>query len=73
MNIFEDYTKKINSVIQKNQKILELKNLNEFKGIVVESPPSEFNYDLSTNAALVLGKINKIKPLELSKKIKDLI
>ncbi len=73
MNIFEDYTKKINLLIKKNQKFLKLNNLNELKGIVVESPPSEFNYDLSTNAALVLGKINKIKPLELSKNIKDLI
>ena len=73
MNIFEDYTKKINSLIKKNQKFLKLNNLNELKGIVVESPPSEFNYDLSTNAALVLGKINKITPLELSKNIKDLI
>ena len=42
MNIFEEYTKKIKSIIIKNQKFLKLENLNNFKGIVVEIPPSVF-------------------------------
>ena len=73
MNIFEEYINKINALILKNQKLLKLDNLNNFKGIVVESPPVEFNFDLSCNASLVLGKINKINPKELANKIKDLI
>ena len=73
MNIFEEYINKITTLIIKNQKILKLDNLNNFKGIVVESPPVEFNFDLSCNASLVLGKINKINPKELANKIKDLI
>ena len=73
MNIFEEYINKINVLILKNQKLLKLDNLNNFKGIVVESPPVEFNFDLSCNAGLVLGKINKINPKELANKIKDLI
>ena len=73
MNIFEEYTSKITSLILKNQKLLKLKNLNKFKGIVVETPPVEFNCDLSSNAALVLAKINGFNPLELSKNIKELI
>ncbi len=73
MNIFEEYIKKITDLILKNKKILNLENLNNFKGVVVESPPAEFNFDLSCNAGLLLGKINKINPIELSKKIKDLI
>ena len=73
MNIFEEYINKITALILKNQKPLKLDNLNNFKGIVVESPPAEFNFDLSCNAGLVLGKINKINPKELSNKIKDLI
>ena len=73
MNIFEEYINKITALILKNQKLLKLDNLNNFKGIVVESPPVEFNFDLSCNASLVLGKINKINPKELANKIKDLI
>ena len=73
MNIFEEYINKINALILKNQKLLKLDNLNNFKGIVVESPPVEFNFDLSSNASLVLGKINKINPKELANKINDLI
>ena len=73
MNIFEEYLKKINSLIDKNKEILKLDNLNNFKGIVVETPPEEFNFDLSCNASLILAKINKINPKELANKIKDLI
>ena len=73
MNIFEEYIKQINSLILKKQQFLKLNNLNNFKGIVVESPPPEFNCDLSCNAALVLAKINKTNPKELADKIKNLI
>ncbi len=73
MNIFEVYLNKVTALIQKNQKNLKLDNLNNFKGIVVECPPIEFNFDLSCNAGLVLGKINKINPKDLSSKIKTLI
>ena len=73
MNIFEEYLKKINTLVDKNKEILKLDNLNNFKGIVVEIPPEDFNFDLSCNASLVLAKINKINPKELANKIKDLI
>ena len=62
MNIFEEYLKIISNLIHKNQKNLKIINLNEFKGVIVEIPPSEFNYDLSCNICLVLGKINKLNP-----------
>ena len=73
MNIFEEYLKKITALILKKQKYLKLDNVYNFKGISVETPPPEFNFDLSCNASLVLGKINKINPKEVAKKIKDLI
>ena len=73
MNIFEEYLDKIKSLIYKNKNLLNLDTLNNFKGITVETPPSEYNFDLSCNAGLVLGKINKINPKELAQKIKDLI
>ncbi len=73
MNIFEEYLNKISSLVLKNQKNLELSNFNNFKGITVESPPSEFNCDLSCNISLVLAKINKTNPTELANKIKVII
>ena len=73
MNIFEEYIKKITDLISKNKQSLNLDNLNNFKGVVVESPPAEFNFDLSCNVGLLLGKINKINPIELSNRIKDLL
>ena len=73
MNIFEEYLKKITTLIHENQNFLELTNLNGFKGITVETPPAEFNSDLSCNASLVLGKINKINPKNTSTREKTLI
>ena len=64
MNIFEEYLDLIKKLILKNQKNLKLKNLNEFKGVVVEIPPTNFDCDLSSNVCLILGKINKIDPKE---------
>ncbi len=73
MNIFKENEKKIIDLVKKNKKKLGLKELNDFKGIHVEPPPSDFDYDLSCNVCLVLGKINKINPIELANKIKKLI
>ena len=73
MNIFEEYLNKIATLILKYQKVLELSDLNKFKGVTVETPPSEYNFDLSCNICLVLGKKNKVNPKELANKIKKLI
>jgi arginyl-tRNA synthetase len=69
MNIFDIYLDKIINLITKlnNDKIIELpKSLN---GINVDIPPTNFDYDISTNVAMVLSKINKKSPLDLAKKI----
>ncbi len=73
MNIFEKYIKTLTALISNNQKFLKLHDLNNFRGIVVESPPAEFNFDLSCNAALVLAKTNRINPKELANSIKEII
>ena len=73
MNIFEKYLNILNNLILKNQKYLNLKNLNEFKGVIVEIPPSDFDYHLSCNICLVLGKINKMDPKNLAAEVKDLV
>ena len=73
MNIFYENEKKITDLIKKNKKNLGLNQLSDFKGINVEIPPSDFGCDLSCNACLVLGKINKVNPIELANKVKILI
>ena len=73
MNIFNLYSEIIKNLIIKNQKILNLKNLNDFKGVTVENPPEEFDYELSCNIGLILAKINKQNPKTLSTKIKEII
>ena len=73
MNIFEEYLKLIKNLILNNQKNLKVKNLNEFKGVVVEIPPANFDYDLSCNISLILAKINKIDPKSLAKEVEILM
>ena len=73
MNIFESYLKKISNLIKKNQKELNLIETDNFRGVTLEIPPTKIKFDLSTNICMVLAKLNKINPNELSTKVKDLI
>ena len=73
MNIFESYLKEILSLIKKNQNQLNLKEVNNFKGVNLEIPPVNFNEDLSSNICMVLAKINKLDPNELATKVQALI
>ena len=43
------------------------------EGVVIEVPPLEFNFDLSTNIALVLGKKTKQSPIKFAESIKKLL
>ena len=53
-------------------------HLESWKAIVTESlashnlPTDQFNFDLSCNIAMVLGKKNKINPETLALKLKDI-
>ena len=73
MNIFELYQKKIITLISKNSRLLKLNKFNDFKGVTVEIPPLDFNYDLSCNICLILGKTNKVDPKQLALKFKELL
>ena len=73
MNIFKVYTGRLIDLVKKNQKFLEIENNNNFKGIIVEAPPEEFNFHLSCNISMVLAKINKLNPKLLADKMKPLI
>ncbi len=71
MNIFDNYLNLLTKLITKNKNLLNIVELNNFKNINFEIPPSEINFDLSCNIALVLGKINKLNSIELASKIKS--
>ena len=73
MNIFETYLKEIQNLINKNCKILNIESNNIIEGVVIEVPPPEFNFDLSTNIALVLAKKSKQSPIKLAQSIKKII
>ena len=73
MNIFEIYLKKIQDLIIKNNSIFKIDSNNDFSGIIVESPPQEFNFDISSNIALVLTKKTNQSPIKLAESLKELI
>ena len=73
MNIFEIYKKKIQDLIIANCENFNIDTKISFEGVVFEVPPQEFNFDLSSNIALVLGKKTKQSPVKLANIIKDLI
>ena len=73
MNIFESYLKEIFSLIKKNKKKLDLKSINDFKGVNLEIPPLNIDSDLSSNLCMILAKVNKMDPKKLALKIKSLI
>tara|TARA_B110000211_G_scaffold1984_1_gene2435 strand:+ start:6480 stop:8204 length:1725 start_codon:yes stop_codon:yes gene_type:complete len=73
MNIFEIYLKKIQNLIVTNSSALKIESTISFDGLVVESPPLEFNFDLSSNIALILAKKTKQSPIKLAELLKKLI
>ena len=73
MNIFEIYLEKLQNLIFKNLKDLNIDSKINFDGVVVEIPPQEFNFDLSSNVALVLAKKTKQPPVKLAENIVNLI
>ena len=73
MNILDTYLKKIQNLITENCKTLNIESNINMDGVVIEIPPSKFNFDLSTNVALILGKKNKQSPIKLAESIKKLI
>ncbi len=73
MNIYKHYTLLIEKVIKTNQKKLYLKKETAFKGHKVETPPKKYDYDISTNIAMILGKLLKVNPLDLCSKLEKIL
>ena len=69
MNIFETYQDKIKNLILEINKQGKIEISDNLDSIGVDLPPSQFKAHISTNAAMVLSKINKSNPNDLAKKI----
>ena len=69
MNIFEIYKKKIIKFITDETSKGNLESGDVLKNINVDTPPENLNYDLSTNVAMVLSKLNKKAPNILAEQI----
>ena len=72
MNIFEYYLSEINELILIHKKDLKLNNLDNLINVNLEVPPDHFDFDLSCNVSLVLGKSNQLNPKDLALQIKNL-
>ncbi len=73
MNIFDNHLKEIKNLILANKKLLKLEDTDILKNVNLEVPPYQFNFDLSCNIALVLGKSNNFNPKELAEKIRKIL
>jgi arginyl-tRNA synthetase len=72
MNIFKHYLSEINDLVFSHKTELKLKNFDNLKSINLEIPPEQFNFDLSCNISLVLGKSNQLNPKDLSIQLREL-
>jgi arginyl-tRNA synthetase len=72
MNIFEHHLSEIKKIILSEKDLLKLDQIDNLKGVNLEVPPEQFNFDLSCNIAMVLGKKNKIDPKTLALKLKNI-
>ena len=71
MNIFEHHLSEIRKIILSEKDSLKLEVIENLQGVNLEIPPEKFNFDLSCNIAMVLGKKNKINPKTLALRLKD--
>jgi len=73
MNIFDIYLDKIKKIVIGQQRIGILKIPENLDVINVDIPPKQFDCDISTNAAMVLSKINQKSPIDLAILLIELI
>ena len=73
MNIFENYLDKLIQTIKLEAKENNLILPDNLSSINVDVPPINFDYDISTNIAMVLSKPNKKSPLKLGETFINLI
>ena len=73
MNLYKIYLSEIKKILLKNKKVINLNFIKDIDNIIVESPPEKFNYDFSSNAAMIIAKNAKINPRIIAEKIKEIL
>ena len=73
MNIFDTNLDKIKKIIIDQNKKGSLKLPDNLDSINVDIPPKQFDYDISTNVAMVLSKLNQKSPIDLANQLIELI
>ena len=66
MNFFNIYLEKIKKSTIKNKKKLDFKENQILNKIIVETPPENFDCDLSTNIALILDLVEYQKLIKIA-------
>ena len=72
MNLFNIYLEEIKKTVLKKNTFFKLLK-SDLVNVTLEKPPENYNYDFSTNIALILSKKLKLNPLEIAEKIKLLL
>ena len=73
MNIFQHYLEKILNLLKEESQKKHIKLPTNLNSINVEIPPEKFDYDLSTNVALILSKINQKTPSEIGEYLRGIL
>ncbi len=73
MNLFKTYLIDIKKKILKNKTIFNIKSTNDLNNIILENPPDEFDFDLSSNAAMIISKCARENPKNIAEKLKKIL
>ncbi len=73
MNLFEIYLSEIKKKVMLHKDIVGSLSLKKLNNVILEKPPENYDFDLSSNIALVLGKSENKNPHEIAKKIKAIL
>ncbi len=72
MNLFNIYLEEIKKKIIKHKKDFNLKSADDLKQVVVENPPEKFDFDLSSNVAMIVAKLTRENPRNTAEKLKKI-
>ena len=73
MNLFTLYLKEIKNKIIDKKNNFNLNNKSDLSQIIVENPPEKFDFDLSSNAAMIIAKNTNSNPREIAKKLSEIL
>ncbi len=73
MNLFKIYLSEIKKTIIKHRREINFNSEQDLNSIIVETPPEKFDFDFSSNAAMVLSKSIKDNPRNIAEKIKNIL